>query len=75
MLTDTSQGDFGVVRYVAWALSQKVIPEEGCGHHQILKFVVLALMVGGRGQGNTYRILKNGDTICDSATVGRKHIK
>lgn len=29
-------------------------------------------MVGGGGQGNTYRILKNGDTLCDSATVGKQ---
>lgn len=50
---------------------QKVIPEEGCCHHQIPKSVVLALRLGGRGQGNTYRISKHGDTICYSATVGK----
>lgn len=26
----------------------------------------------GKGQGNTYRILKNGDKICDSARVGKQ---
>lgn len=74
MLTDRSQGDFGVVCYVAWTAITESDTRRGVVPSPNPKICGTGFDsgAGGKGQGNTYRILKNGDKICDSARVSKQ---